>query len=469
MTLTIQCGQCGKQFSAPEEWAGRRAKCPKCGGPMEIPGPAAKSEPDDFGLEFLDEGAPAAPPAAAPAAAGRPSNPFAAMPAPAATSAGLGTTLPPRKPKKRKTSTEPSIGHTLTTFAGSQKLLAAVAIGMGWVLLCALYVLMTSGFTAGHVVSGILLVAGAVIIVGGMRGTRRRSRSTDKARATRVVQWLIVGIVGIVFTFGAMLLAAKNGLSIPMAANIAGSFIMVFGIIVVVSGMILSYYVLVLLFPKANVFRIAGWGYVVLTIAFPILALVAGSVSAVHTAAREREAEREMEEFRERAEQLAEQGPPAMPPGATSPFDPGGRSGSRPEETSDTATDTTIDRPQSSGRPPGFPDHRFRGPTGPRFGPLGAAGFDARLKQLVDQFGADKVVTVKVHNVSSRDFAGIVQTLRIAGGATSHSSSHSGSEGTLIAAPVGNVTSLAAKIDTGKVTNIDVAKRTITVEGKGGD
>ncbi|MFC1596641.1 hypothetical protein ACFL5Q_01660 [Planctomycetota bacterium] len=466
MTLTIQCGQCGKQFSAPDNWAGRRAKCPKCGGPMEIPAPAANSEPDDFGLELLDEG-PAAPPAAAPAAAGPPSNPFAAMPAPPAASGGLGPALSPRKPKKRKTSTEPSIGHTLATFAGSQKLLTAVAVVMGLVILSSLYLLVTSGLGWALVGRGIALVAGAVIVVGGLRGTRRRTRSTDKAQATRVVQWLIVGIVGIVFTFGATLLAAKSGVSIPMAAAIASSFIIVFGIIVVVSGMILSYYVLVLLFPKADVFRIAGWGYVVLAVMYLLVGVMASGADRMLTAAREREAEREAEhereEFEEWAQQAAEEGPPAMPPGATPPFDAGGRSDSRPEGTSD----TTTDRPQGSGRPAGFPGPRFRGPTGPRHGPIGGSGFDARLQQFIDRFGADKVVTVKVQNVSSAGFSQATQGVLTAAGVQSHSASHTGSQATIVVAPVDDVEALAAKLDIGKVTNVDAAKRTITVDAEG--
>lgn len=459
MTLTVQCGQCGKQYSTPEEWAGRRAKCPKCGGPMEIPGPAAKSEPDDIGLELLDEGAPAA---AAPPAPGPPSSPFAAVPAPPAASGGLGPALPARRPKKRKASTAPSVGHALATFAGSQKLLTAVAAGMGLVLFFALYVLVTSGPRLGLVGHGILLVAGAVIIVGGLRGTRRRDHSTDKARATQVVGWFIVGVVGIVFTFGAMLIAAKSGVDVPVAARVASWFIAVFGIIVVVSGMILAYYVLVLLFPKANVFRIAGWGYVVLTIVFPILALVASGAVAARTAARQREAEREMEEFKEQPRQMAEQGRSGVPPGVSPPFDVGGRSGSRQEGRSDTSTD----RPGGSGRSAGFPGPRFRGPTGPRHGPPGG-GLDGRLQQYITRFGADKVVTIKVQNVTSADLGQLVQGVRDASGVQDRSGFHSGSEATIVIAPVDDVEALAAKLDIGRVTNVDVAKRTITVDGEG--
>jgi hypothetical protein len=38
MTIHVRC-QCGKQLSAKDEFAGKRVKCPSCGGPLVIPQP----------------------------------------------------------------------------------------------------------------------------------------------------------------------------------------------------------------------------------------------------------------------------------------------------------------------------------------------------------------------------------------------------------------------------------------------
>jgi len=41
MPIQVAC-QCGQRFAAKEELAGKTVKCPKCGSPLAIPGPAAK-------------------------------------------------------------------------------------------------------------------------------------------------------------------------------------------------------------------------------------------------------------------------------------------------------------------------------------------------------------------------------------------------------------------------------------------
>ena len=40
MPIQVTCRSCNSMFHAPDNAAGKRAKCPKCGGAIEIPAPA---------------------------------------------------------------------------------------------------------------------------------------------------------------------------------------------------------------------------------------------------------------------------------------------------------------------------------------------------------------------------------------------------------------------------------------------
>jgi len=53
MTITIQCENCRKDVTAPDEAAGKRGKCPYCGHSNYIPAPVAEEEILD--LAPLDE------------------------------------------------------------------------------------------------------------------------------------------------------------------------------------------------------------------------------------------------------------------------------------------------------------------------------------------------------------------------------------------------------------------------------
>jgi hypothetical protein len=316
MSIQVRCGQCGKQYAAPDALAGKRARCLQCGAEVEIPTPISELEPaspvTDLPEQELGAGLTTPDPLA---------DPFAPAPAPA-TPLSPRRRLPPRKPKK---SAEPSIGSMLMAFVRAQKLLTGVILGMAWVMLWQLYGLVAVGLGPGLVVGAILLVIGVVIVIGGLRlGSARRDRSTDKARATRSVGWFIVGIVGIGGTFFTMLMVAKMGAHIPTVTNLAGPFLVVFGLIVLVSGLLLAYYVLVLLFPKTNIFRILGWFYVGLTLVIPALALTVGALVAVGDATSRRARQRDVGESEEWASQVSKQESLVPPPGFPGPTGPGG-------------------------------------------------------------------------------------------------------------------------------------------------
>src|SRR6516225_2329435 len=45
MNIAVTCISCGKKLSAPESLAGRRASCPKCGAPVDVPMAATVPQP----------------------------------------------------------------------------------------------------------------------------------------------------------------------------------------------------------------------------------------------------------------------------------------------------------------------------------------------------------------------------------------------------------------------------------------
>lgn len=102
MAVTVQCGACSKKLQAPEQYAGKKAKCPSCGGVIVIPSaaPGASSAPPR--------------PAAAPSAPSAPPIPAAAAPAPAAADTyGIASLLdqePAKGPPAKKC---PSCGATM--------------------------------------------------------------------------------------------------------------------------------------------------------------------------------------------------------------------------------------------------------------------------------------------------------------------------------------------------------------------
>ena len=316
MSIQVRCGQCGKQYSAPDALAGKRARCLQCGAEVEVPIPIAELEPAGPVTDLLQQELGAVPTTPDPLA-----DPFAPASAPAAP-LGPRRRLHPKKPKK---SAEPSIGSMLIAFVLAQKLLTAVVLGMGLVILWQLYGLVVVGVGPALVVGAILLVIGVVIVIGGLRlGTGRRDRSTDKARATRSVGWFIVGIVGIGSTFLTMVIAARMGAHVPTVANLGGPFIVVFGLMVLVSGLLLAYYVLVLLFPKTNIFRILGWFYVGLTVVIPALAFTVGALLAVGDVASQHARQRQTGNLEDWGSLASKQGPSVPPSGYPGPMGPGG-------------------------------------------------------------------------------------------------------------------------------------------------
>jgi len=83
MSIPVRC-QCGKAFAARDELAGKRVKCPSCGGVLAIPAAPALQPLDDdpLGLGGVDLSAAGLGSGPAPAAGGRPRGPLPKSPLP---------------------------------------------------------------------------------------------------------------------------------------------------------------------------------------------------------------------------------------------------------------------------------------------------------------------------------------------------------------------------------------------------
>ena len=157
MPITANCPGCGKTISAPDAAAGRMARCPHCGGVVEIPlsgSPVAAA----LGRSAEATGGAAAgrPPAPAPAAAGvRPIEHSPTPRTPGFRNGSLSST--------RTSATTRSRMLARTSPYRTVRLLAAITFGMGATLAVLVFV---GGLVALVLVSmsGYPLVAAAVFV-----------------------------------------------------------------------------------------------------------------------------------------------------------------------------------------------------------------------------------------------------------------------------------------------------------------
>ncbi len=61
MAITAQCGSCNKKFKANDQLAGKRVKCPQCGGAIAIPVPQPVESPGSVASLLDEESVPATP------------------------------------------------------------------------------------------------------------------------------------------------------------------------------------------------------------------------------------------------------------------------------------------------------------------------------------------------------------------------------------------------------------------------
>jgi hypothetical protein len=125
-----------------------------------------------------------------------------------------------------------------------------------------------------------------------------------------------------------------------------------------------------------------------------------------------------------------------------------------------TATPVIVQVPVPT--PPPFTRPPYADGFGPRFGP------DGFLADLAARHGKERVVAVYVDELPGDVGSFVTDRLKSLSGASSSFTSGGGGGGgtsvTVHLAPVGDLQRLADRIDFGKVRNVDLAKRTISVD-----
>lgn len=413
MTIQVGCSGCGKQYSVSDDWAGKAVRCKACGATLRIPQPTAPAEsPLTQELGSLANPDPMA-------------DLLGDLPTGEASLGASGPALTSVKPKRRKQSALAPAGDSILAFIRSDILNTAVAIGMALVLISSLGILVTSGVTPALAANGVVFVGGFVIIIGGMRKVRR-NRDKVSDRIGRVGAWFGGGIAGIVVAVIGAKVAGEMGFPVPSVAMILSPFFVVFSVMTLISGMILAYNFLVLVFPNMNVFRVAGWFYVFLTVVVPVLVLTLSLM---------------IEDPQERVAREAEER-------ATAQAD----DKAREEKLREVAEQQ---RKQAEAR-------RFSRPRGSAA--EASRMFDQRVKGLRSRLGAERVVELHLESVppgQGKALYDYVKNLAATGNSTSSSS---GSLYKMAFAPLDDLQGLANKVDFGEVVSVDKANRIIRIK-----
>jgi hypothetical protein len=414
MPIQVGCAGCGKQYTVSDDWAGKAVRCKACGATLRIPQPPAPAE-DLLAQELGTNLANPDPMADLLGDLPTGETPLGA-PGPALTSV---------RPKRRKQSALAPAGDSVLAFIRSDILNTAVAIGMGLVLLSSLGLLVTSGVTPALAANGFVFVGGFVIIIGGMRKVRR-SRDKVSDRIGRIGAWFGGGIAGIVVVVIGVLVAGEMGFPVPSVTIITAPFFAVFSIMTLISGMILAYNFLVLVFPNMNVFRVAGWFYVFLTVVVPVLALTLSLM---------------IEDRQERFAREAEE-----------------RATARAED--DARRDKLHEIAEQQRK-----QARTQRMSRPKRSPAATSNsFDTRAKGFRTKFGAGKVVEVHLESVSGRTGSSLQSHILKMAGATNLTASPVGNLHKMVLAPVDDFQGLVNSIDFGEVVSVDAASQTIRIK-----
>ena len=490
MGIEAKCGRCAKQYAVPDNWAGKRVQCPRCGTAVKVPVPVMD------GQVIEDDADPfRSPPIERPGA----SNPFASS------SSRVKRVPDVKKPRPLSGPAGQSESSVLSRLSQGPKLLMAVGVGMGLVLLWTVLTMAWAGFGFWLIPPAFLMTVGGVILAGGVtRRSIRRDRSEVKDRAVRLVVWFFGGVLLSVVGFAVMLVLAKLGNPIPSAVNIGSPFLLVGVLVSLVSALVLVYQILILLFPKANIFRIAGIGYVTLTFVIPplmiliLIGLMRGKAGVEGPDDRNVAVGDEPRTPVFEPPRLVPPGRPSIPPAFapptnsphTSPRDSVPQS-QRSVDASGNATSPSFGRfgpspglrpmesPLDAARGPGRsgPNSALRGP-GFRGPPIRAPGagpgsrqppsFESGVARLASRFGKERIITVLVDPVDQDDYKRLTDAIQSAAGSdgSGYAASLRGGLLQVAVGPVSDIHAYAARLDIGEVVNVDVHGRTITVEPK---
>ncbi len=157
MSIQVACAQCGKRYTTPDQWAGKRAKCPKCGAGVDIPIPVDDLEPLQSPAT-PEPAAPVEPLGSAPsdrfaATSGQGADPFAASMGGESPFGPSGTAR--TRPKRRFGPGRASGGDLLAVLQERKLALAVGAAGLVAFLVIAFLGAPVAGLVVGAIGAGV--------------------------------------------------------------------------------------------------------------------------------------------------------------------------------------------------------------------------------------------------------------------------------------------------------------------------
>jgi dienelactone hydrolase len=275
MTIKVKCDHCGAGFAVPDEWAGKKGRCPKCSGVIQVP------VVDD--LPVLDS-APVPRPAPRPApAARRPSpatvQPAAPTPQPVGGGAGQSSpwldelpapmaSLPPPSWQTPAPAPKAVIGAALST--------AGKSLGMTMLdkWLASLVFIAVAAFSLTLLSRGQVIAAVATACIGAPLGWLC-SMSSKKQRAVLRIDWLESN-TGVALGFLLVVIVLGIPLILLVAYLDSSRYLTpVLGTMVIIVGLAIASFKLIILFwiiskfsslighgvALAGLFLLFVWGY----------------------------------------------------------------------------------------------------------------------------------------------------------------------------------------------------------------
>jgi hypothetical protein len=169
MPIAFDCA-CGKPFSVADEYAGKRTKCPACGGPLTVPTPAVpESSPEDEAFRLLAEDGDKEPAEEPSTPVRRDPEPAAAAPPPTRPSPQPPAPSPQPKPR-RLHKTRPADGDDSRSERPRIYISPAVMGGIGSMLLGAVLFFVGMANNRIYIFAPVIFFLGLITVIRGFLG-----------------------------------------------------------------------------------------------------------------------------------------------------------------------------------------------------------------------------------------------------------------------------------------------------------
>lgn len=255
MKIEVCCGVCAKRFAAPERLAGKRVKCPVCGGAIDVPAlEPLDALADDPLAGFSEQDL-----TAGPALAGLtppPTRPPSSQPAPASSPAASGRAA-------SRTASAGDQQRSIFDVFFQHKLFGAVAAVTGLGLV--------SCVSSGHLISAAmyLIFGGGACLVGLWTVLNPSKKPRVEETHGELISWWAGSALLLLIIAVAMSRAGKTADPLQAAVFLGGAMILIF----LVVGMACLFALLLDLARGRGAFRSVAIGYLMLFGAVPMVAL----------------------------------------------------------------------------------------------------------------------------------------------------------------------------------------------------